>query len=73
MLFRSEKEISNKRFVPEERRELSWTTPTLSHLDLRTPQCDYKIGRLLHLQETANQLPDSFNNAAKVTKSHVPA
>ena len=27
----------------------------------------------MHLQEITNQLPDSFNDAAKVTKSHVPA
>ena len=52
---------------------MSWTTPTLSHPDPRTPQCDYKIGRILHLQEIANQLLDSFNDVAKVTKSHVPA
>ena len=61
-----EKEISSKRLVPEKRRELSWTTPTLSHLDPRTPQCDYEIRRILHLQEIANQLPDSFNDVAKV-------
>ena len=27
----------------------------------------------MHLQEIANRLPDAFNDAAKVTKSHVPA
>ena len=59
--------------IPEERRELTWNTSTLSHLDPRTSQCDYEIRRILHLQEIANQLPDSFNDAAKVTKSHVPA
>ena len=66
-----EKEISNEQLVLEEWRELSWTTPTLYHLDPRTPQCDYEIRRILQLQEIANQLPNSFNDAAKVTKSHV--
>jgi len=31
----------NERLVQEERRELLWNTPTLSHLDPRTPQCEY--------------------------------
>jgi len=26
--------------VPEEQRELTWTIPTMSHLDLCTAQCD---------------------------------
>ena len=50
---------------------MSWTTPTFSHLDPRIPQCDNEIRRILNLQEIAIQLPDSFNDAAKVTKSHV--
>ena len=31
-----------------------------------------KYSELLRLQEIANRLPDTFNDAAKVTKSHVP-
>ena len=27
----------------------------------------------MHLQEIANRLPNAFNDAAKVTKLHVPA
>ena len=29
--------------------------------------------RIIHLQAIANRLPDAFNDAAKVTKSHIPA
>ena len=29
--------------------------------------------RIIHLQAIANRLPDAFNDATKVTKSHIPA
>ena len=29
--------------------------------------------RIVHLQGIANQMPDAFNNASEVTKSHIPA
>ena len=29
--------------------------------------------RIIHLQDIANRLPDEFNDATKVTKSHIPA
>lgn len=57
----------------EERRELKWDNPTLSYLDPRTPQCENEVRRIVLLQDMANKLPDGFNDAAKVTKSHVPA
>ncbi|CAL2271723.1 unnamed protein product [Prunus armeniaca] len=60
------------KFVPEERRELSWDIPTLSHLDPRIAQCENKVRRIVHLQSIANQMPNAFNDATKVTKSHIP-
>ena len=35
--------------VLEERRKLSWTTPTLSHLDPCTAQSETKVQRILDL------------------------
>ncbi|CAL9009595.1 unnamed protein product, partial [Prunus brigantina] len=61
------------KLVHEEQRELSWDVPTLSHLDPRTAQCENKVRRIVHLQSIANQMPDAFNDATKVTKSHIPA
>ncbi|CAL8994471.1 unnamed protein product, partial [Prunus brigantina] len=61
------------KLVHEEQRELSWAVPTLSHLDPRTTQCENEVRRIVHLQRIANQMPDAFNDATKVTKSHIPA
>lgn len=44
----------------------------MSHLDPRTSQCENEVRRIVHLQEIVNRLPDTFNDATKVTKSHVP-
>ncbi|XP_021820574.1 uncharacterized protein LOC110762278 [Prunus avium] len=59
--------------VPEERRELSWDVPTLFYLDPRTAQCENEVRRIVHLQSIANHMPDAFNDATKVMKSHIPA
>ncbi|KAM2817807.1 hypothetical protein COP1_041878 [Malus domestica] len=59
--------------VPNERRELSWTTPTLSHLDPRTSQSEAEVQRILDLQSIAQSMPDAFTNLARVTRSHIPA
>ncbi|BBN67488.1 transposable element gene [Prunus dulcis] len=61
------------KLIPEERHELSWNVSTLSHLDPHTAQCENEVRRIVHLQSIANQMPDAFNDAAKVTKSHIPA
>ena len=42
-------------------------------MDPRTLQCENEVRRIVYLQEIANRLPDAFNDAAKVTKSHVLA
>ena len=52
---------------------LSWRENDLTHLDPHTPKCEKEVQRIIHLQEIANRLPDAFNDAAKVTKSHIPA
>ena len=45
----------------------------MSHFDHRTNQCELKVQRIIHLQNHANQLPDAFVDAKKVTKSHILA
>ncbi|KAM1795005.1 hypothetical protein ACFX11_035414 [Malus domestica] len=40
--------------VHDERRELLWTTPTLSHLDLYTTQSETEVQRILNLQSITN-------------------
>ena len=52
---------------------LSWRENDLTHLDPRTPECEKKVQRIIHLQKIANRLLDAFNDAAKITKSHIPA
>ncbi|KAM1614644.1 hypothetical protein ACFX2K_023977 [Malus domestica] len=59
--------------VPNEQRELSWTTPTLSHLDPRTAQSEAEVQRILDLQSIAQSMPDAFTDLARVTRSHIPA
>ncbi|KAM0990114.1 hypothetical protein ACFX2C_008676 [Malus domestica] len=59
--------------VPEERQELTWVVPTLSHFNPRSIQCENEVKMIVHLQGIANQMPDAFNDASKVIKSHIPA
>ncbi|RVW73464.1 Retrovirus-related Pol polyprotein from transposon TNT 1-94 [Vitis vinifera] len=63
-------ELGREKSILEERREISWKTSTMSHLDPRTNQCELEVQRIIHLQ---NQLPDAFIDTKKVTKSHIPA
>ena len=51
----------------------SWNEKNLSQFDPRTPECKNEVQRIIHLQAIANRLPDAFNDATKVTKSHIPA
>ncbi|KAJ9546897.1 hypothetical protein OSB04_019440 [Centaurea solstitialis] len=55
----------------ENQNEISWNE--LSHLDPQTKQCELKVQKINQLQRLANQLPDTFIDLKKVTKSHVPA
>ena len=58
--------------IPEERREISWKTSTMTHLDPRTNQCELEVQRIIHLKNLANQLPDAFIDTKKVTNSYIP-
>ncbi|KAM1489087.1 hypothetical protein ACFXTO_032382 [Malus domestica] len=53
----------------DERRELLWTTPTLSHLDPSTAQSETKVQRILDFQS----MPNAFTDLARVTRSHILA
>ena len=50
----------------------SWNEKILSQFDPITPECENKVQCIIHLQAIANRLPDAFNDATKVTKSHIP-
>ena len=53
--------------------ELIWKTTHLEYLDPKTKSCEQEVQRIVHLQSVANQLPDSFTDTKRVTKSHIPA
>ncbi|KAJ9551943.1 hypothetical protein OSB04_015988 [Centaurea solstitialis] len=53
--------------------KISWSELSLSHLDPRAKECELEVQRIIHLQGLANQLPDTFTDPKRVTKSHVPA
>ena len=38
----------------------------------RTPECENVVRQLIHLQAITNNMPDAFNETARVTKSHIP-
>ncbi|WJZ98367.1 hypothetical protein VitviT2T_016895 [Vitis vinifera] len=65
--------LGREKSIPEEQREISWKTSTMTHLDPRTNQCELEVQRIIHLQNLANQLPDAFIDTKKVTKSHSSA
>ena len=41
------------------------------YLDPRTNKCELEVKRIINLQTYANQLPNSFIDTKKVTKSHI--
>ena len=55
--------------VPKERCEIIWNALTLTYLGPRTNQCELEVQKIIYLQELANQLPNAFIDAKKVTKS----
>ena len=63
--------LGGEELVPEERREIIQNALTLTHLDSRTNQCELEVQKIIHLQNLANQLPDTFINTKKVTKSYI--
>ena len=44
----------------------------MTHLDIRTNQCELKVQKVIHLQNLANKLLNTFIDTKKVTKSHIP-
>ncbi|KAI3457198.1 hypothetical protein Pfo_013861 [Paulownia fortunei] len=50
----------------------SWNEQHISYLDPRTSKCENEVNRIIHLQNIANRLPNTFNDASNVTKSHIP-
>jgi hypothetical protein len=52
---------------------LQWQTQSTFWNDPRTNQSDDAVKRILYLNEMLEKLPDGFNNAANVTKSHIEA
>ena len=60
--------LGGEKLTPEERREISWKTFTMTHLDPYINQCELEVQRIIHLQNIANQVPDAFIDTKKVTK-----
>ncbi|XP_019226449.1 PREDICTED: uncharacterized protein LOC109207904 [Nicotiana attenuata] len=54
-------------------KEIDWNALSLCHLDPRTNQCEHEVQKIIYLQNIANQLPDTFIDLPRVTKSHIPA
>ncbi|KAM2233294.1 hypothetical protein EV2_012216 [Malus domestica] len=65
--------LGREKTIPEKRQELTWVVPTLSHFDPRNTHCENEAKMIVHLQGNANQMSDAFNDALKVTKSHILA
>lgn len=59
--------------IHEKRRELVWCDPTTSHHDPPTALKEIEVRRILDLQKVANNMPDSFTDLVKVTRSHIAA
>ena len=54
-------------------KEIEWFRPSTSWQDPRTKDCDLEVQKIIHLQELANKLPDTFADPNRVTISHIPA
>ncbi|KAG7571783.1 Reverse transcriptase RNA-dependent DNA polymerase [Arabidopsis suecica] len=53
--------------------EISWNQTSLNWQDPRTLACESEVHKIINLQKLANELPDSFVDPKKVTKSYIPA
>ncbi|KAL1214883.1 Retrovirus-related Pol polyprotein from transposon TNT 1-94 [Cardamine amara subsp. amara] len=54
-------------------KEITWNQTSLTWQDPRTKECEIEVQKIIHLQKLANQLPDSFADPKRVTKSYIPA
>ena len=61
------------KYVQQERQELSWSVPTLSHLDPQLAQRVSNLRSILNIQDVADSMPDAFSDIDKVTRSNTPA
>ena len=52
---------------------MGWNQRSLSWQEPRTQSCDLEVQKIIHMQKLANQLPDSFADPKRVTKSYIPA
>ena len=57
----------------EIKREILWKNLSLSHLDPYSSTCEQEVQKIIHLQKIANQMPDTFTDLKRITKSHIPA
>lgn len=48
-----------------------WNAASLSHHDPHINQCELEVQKIIHLQEVAHTLPDSFTDVKTVTRSHI--
>jgi hypothetical protein len=53
--------------------EINWDALDTQKEDPRTTESELQVQRIIHLQNAANNLPDSFTVSKSVTKSHIPA
>ena len=65
--------LRGEKSIPEEWREITWNASTMSHFDHRKNQYELEVQRIIYLQNLSSQLPDTFIDTKKVTKSHIPA
>ncbi|KAG7557098.1 Reverse transcriptase RNA-dependent DNA polymerase [Arabidopsis suecica] len=54
-------------------KEISWNQTSLNWQDPRTLACESEVHKIINLQKLANELPDSFVDPKKVTKSYIQA
>ena len=45
----------------------------MSHLGPYSFICEQEVQKFIHLQKFANQMPDTFTDLKRITKSHIPA
>ncbi|GKA12979.1 retrovirus-related pol polyprotein from transposon TNT 1-94 [Tanacetum coccineum] len=56
-----------------DKQDVTWNASQISFLDPRSGQCELEVQKIIHLQRIANELPDAFTDAKRVTKSYIPA
>jgi hypothetical protein len=57
----------------KECREIEWSASSIQSLDPCTRETKLEVQQIIHLQNLANNLPDSFTDIRGVSKSHIPA